>query len=152
MRRLGPEDFQDAARVLLADGVREQLYRMTEAKVRQLLSRPGAYVLLPDPAVAFVGHRLVGLAYQVHQAALPEARGRRVIEAGRRAIEWMWQYSPALTLVGLTPATHRSALVVAAHVGFVRVGEIPGAYPWGEGAVVTAITRATRKGPDGGGQ
>jgi hypothetical protein len=116
-----------------------------------MLQSEKAYVLMGDPGCGFIFHRMFGMAYQVHQAALPAARGKRMEVAGRNAVVWMFEHTEAQALVGVTPADNRAALCMAALCGFRRVGEIPGVFPGGVSAVITTINRATpSRGPDGG--
>lgn len=151
--RLGPDDYELAARVLLAPEVAQSMRQLTPDRLRRILGAPTAYVLLPDPDCLFVAHPFVGRSYLVHQAALPAARGLRVREAGRAATRWMFENAPATCLIGITPQGNRAAVLMAGLIGLSHVGVIPDAYD-GDDAVVTAISRATflAEGPDGGGR
>ncbi len=151
MRRLEPGEFDRAAAVFLDPSCLGQIAGLTRGTLQWILKNRSAFVLMGDPGCAFLSHRLAGLAYQVHQAALPSARGQRVAVAGRNAVAWMFEHTDAQALVGITPAGNRPALRMAYQVGFRRVGEIPGVFPGGEAAVITAINRATpSRGPEGG--
>jgi hypothetical protein len=124
---------------------------MDEDRIREFLASPGIIVLLEGRGLVFVAHRLAGLAYRGHQAALPGYRGKVAVAGARRFIAWMFKHTRAEAIVGIIPESNKPSLIVAAHAGFKRRGEIPGAFLDGGAAVIMAITRATlSKGPEGG--
>jgi hypothetical protein len=151
MRRLGPGEYDQAAAVFLDPSVKGRILGLDEGALQAMLQSEKAYVLMGDPGCGAIFHRLFGLAYQVHQAALPAARGKRAQVAGRNAIAWMFEHTKAQAIVGVTPADNRAAIGMAILCGFRRVGEIPGVFPGGVSAVITSINRATpTRGPEGG--
>lgn len=143
VRRLRPQDFDLAARVLFHPSVAGGMRNLTEQALDAALSSPKVYVLMPDAAAVGLFHPFAGTAWEVHQAALPEARGARAVAAGKAAVAWMWRETPATALVGITPESNRAAVLMAHLVGFKTVGAIPQVFPGGEAAVVTEIHRAT---------
>lgn len=150
MHRLGPGEYDRAAAVFLDPQVQGFLLGMDREALQRALQSPTAFVLMGDPGCAFLVYRLAGKAYQIHQAALPAARGKRMATAGRNVIAWMFENTNAEALVGITPSINRGALAMAYLCGFKKIGEIPRVF--GEyAAVITSINRATpSRGPEGG--
>lgn len=148
--RLGPGDYDAAARVLLDPAVGKGLTNMSPELVRAMLESPLAFVLMPDPDCIFFAQPFMGTALLFHQAALPGARGKRVVKAGKAAIGWLFENTQASCLVGVMSASNRPSVLMAGLLGGRRVGVIPGMYA-GTDAVIMSISRATlTKGPDGG--
>lgn len=61
--------------------------------------------------------------YHTHVAFLPGERAR-TIEAGKKAVEWMFAHTFAQNLTTFTPSDNRVALWYARHVGFRKCGTI----------------------------
>lgn len=90
--------------------------------------------------LAFDGHELLGLyithsintlLWEVHHALLPHCWGKRALEVGRAFEAFMWEFTPAQVLLGLTPACNRLALRYAKQLGMTESGRLQGAYQRG---------------------
>jgi RimJ/RimL family protein N-acetyltransferase len=112
----------------------------------------------PDPervwyVAAWDGQQLLGLLafnpmseilFLIHCCLLPCAWGPRAVEAVRAAVAWMWEHSPAVRIIGMTPAYNRLALRLALRSGFKEFGVNPrchqhGGVLWDE--VLTGVSK-----------
>lgn len=130
--RLRPGDEERAAAVLLHPEVRDQLFDDSGIpsmdEIAEVLRDESTYVLMPAEGTAFIITPFIYSSYLAHQAAIPEARGRVVVRAGRAGVRWMFDnVDGCRKLVGLTPSWNVPAIASAKRIGFVVEGCITGA-------------------------
>ncbi len=130
--RLGPGDEERAAAVLLHPAVVDRLFDdsdvPTRDEIRGVLADENFYLLMPTEGAILIASPFVYAIFVVHQAAVPEIRGKAVVQAGRLAVRWMFGNVPGCQkLVGLTPSYNVPAIAAARRVGFMNEGCITGA-------------------------
>ena len=70
----------------------------------------------------FVVFQLNGVTMDAHSAILPGFYGKKAIEAGKKAISWVFENTGALKINGSTPVCNRLALNFSEAIGFEREG------------------------------
>ncbi|MDA8178304.1 MAG: GNAT family protein [Deltaproteobacteria bacterium] len=130
--RLGPGDEERAAAVLLHPAVVDRLFDdsdvPTRDEIRGVLSDESFYVLMPAEGAILIASPLVYASLVVHQAAVPQIRGKAVVQAGRLAVRWMFDnVGSCQKLVGMIPDYNPPAIAAAKRVGFAIEGCITGA-------------------------
>lgn len=70
----------------------------------------------------FVVFPLNAVTYDAHSAILPEYYGDKAKEAGRLAIDWVFDNTDCLKINGSTPVYNRLAVKYSEEIGFIREG------------------------------
>lgn len=130
--RLGPGDEARAAAVLLHPAVKDLLFddspAPSVAEIVEVLADPDVFVLMPAEGAILIATPFVYSTFAVHQAAIPGIRGAAVVQAGRLAVQWMFDnVAGCRKLVGMTPSWNLPAIAAARRVGFSVEGCITGA-------------------------
>ena len=84
------------------------------------------YILLGDSegiiglCIIFALNAICG---DLHVAALPKARGKRILEAGKMFFNyWIWDNSPFRRLTASIPEYNKHAIILARKVGMIEFG------------------------------
>jgi len=82
------------------------------------------YVLISEdnPAALFIFMPQNAVCYDFHVCVLPELWGRESVRAGRMAIHWMFEHSPARRIVGGVPTFNPLACHYALNLGMEKYG------------------------------
>jgi RimJ/RimL family protein N-acetyltransferase len=90
---------------------------------------PQVVVLSPDKNTVFICIPRSGTIWEVHMAILPESRGKKGIELGRKASAWMFENVPnCLNITAYIPEFNKPVQVYARLCGFEKVGILNGSF------------------------
>lgn len=78
----------------------------------------------------FIFVRQNAVLYECHARLLPSVLGSKAIEAGKLALDWMWQGSPAWRIMAAIPVENPKAVQFAIKSGFEVFGLNPRS--WGK--------------------
>jgi len=70
----------------------------------------------------FVVYPLNAVTFDAHSAMLPGKYGNKAKEAGRLAIDWVFNHTGCLKINGSTPIYNKLALKYSEQIGFIREG------------------------------
>lgn len=81
------------------------------------LSINNVYVLLPREGCITIYYPRNGTTWEVHSAALPESRGKNMVEAAMDSLVWMFTNTPCRKVNTLVPSFNPLALRLAKQCG-----------------------------------
>lgn len=131
MKRLGPDDYEEAARILLNESilpfVMDDGIVDHETMLKRCLRMDAVYFLMPDPDSLFLYVPVNCITWQIHANVLPESRGN-----GARlfsdTLAYMFEDTPCRKIIAMVPVCNPRANRMGRKCGFIQEGLIRGSW------------------------
>jgi hypothetical protein len=85
-------------------------------------------VLMPNNDCVFIFIPIMLSVYHAHMSALPIGRGKIAIREGKQVVEWMFNNTDCVSIIGFIPNFNRLALIYSKLVGLKRIGVIENSF------------------------
>ena len=80
------------------------------------------YLTTECKSLLFVGFPVNSYTLDAHTAVLPELRGKQAVKAGKAAIDWVFNNTKYIKIVGATPSDNKLAMRFNRLIGLNREG------------------------------
>ena len=125
MQQLTKKDIDFVLRVLFHPTVYPHIVGdsiMLRGDVVRMVDNPKFLLLSPNEYSIFIFEHRTPVVLEGHTSVLPEGRGKKCVEAGRRTIQWIWNNTSYCKIVGFTPLSNVTAQKYNMKLGFVKEG------------------------------